>query len=159
MLKKQLNGPFGCKLESIGQTECRHPYDDPEFLKSLPLDHPANPESKQGKAVRKATEDEKLEKLEKEKRREQRQRGSAPSGEPAAGGYHDSGKSRNWFQKKKDQLIGTKEEREKAKEEKRKRKEEERQRIMVRSNRLIRTDFRKLNKNTSCDERSSSSNR
>jgi hypothetical protein len=43
----------------------------------------------------------------------------------------DEGAKRNWFQKKKDNLIGTKEERARDKEANRKRREEENRRVQV----------------------------
>ncbi|KAI9639185.1 uncharacterized protein MKK02DRAFT_39475 [Dioszegia hungarica] len=74
-----------------------HPYDDPEYLQSLPDTHPANPNSDEARAVRHAEEQEAIAKKE----------------------------GRNWFQRKKDSVIGTKEEREKEKADKKKRREEE----------------------------------
>ncbi|WWC63520.1 uncharacterized protein I303_106123 [Kwoniella dejecticola CBS 10117] len=103
-----------------------HPYDDPEFLNSLPKDHPAHPDSKEGRAIRKQSEDEKI-LQEKYRNAKDSKGGKTPSS--ATQGQNQGAKGvvgaeeRNWFQKKKDKLIGTKEERAKAKEEKRKARE------------------------------------
>lgn len=72
-----------------------HPYDDPEYLRSLPDTHPAHPDSEPARAVRKHSEDELL-RAEKAKaeRKEKRSLGG----------------------KIKDKLIGTKEERKAQKE-------------------------------------------
>jgi len=98
-----------------------HPYDDPEYLKTLPADHPAHPESNEAQEVRKMADAETIALRQKQQERSERHN--------QAKDKHES--DRNWFQKKKDQLIGTKEEREKAKEERRRAKEEERRRIQV----------------------------
>ncbi|OXB35729.1 hypothetical protein J007_04557 [Cryptococcus neoformans] len=106
-----------------------HPYDDPEFLRTLPKDHPAHPDSKEARAVRKQSEDEELS---KQKRKEVK---SVKGDSKAKGTVGTSAEKegtegeRNWFQRKKDKMIGTKEEREKAKAEKRRLKEEQKKRI------------------------------
>ncbi|WVW85398.1 hypothetical protein I302_107436 [Kwoniella bestiolae CBS 10118] len=111
--------------EKTKRSSWLHPYDDPEFLRTLPKTHPAHPESKEGQAVRKRSEDEKMlqDKIKSTKStkdgREREQIKNVVGGE-----------ERNWFQKKKDKLIGTKEERAKAKEEKRNAKEEQRRKMI-----------------------------
>ena len=90
-----------------------HPYDDPEYLQSLPDTHPANPNSKEAKAIREHAQAEEA---------MRKQRGGGQPGQNAGGA---GGEKRNWFQRKKDDIIGTKEERAHAKAEKKKRKEEE----------------------------------
>lgn len=97
--------------ESTKRSSWIHPYDDPEFLRSLPDTHPANPRSAQAQAVQKHAEDEKrlLEKQQNDKR-------SAAA--PVAGNKTGT-ESRNWIQRQTDKVIGTKEERAKHKEEKR----------------------------------------
>lgn len=108
-----------------------HPYDDPEFLRTLPKDHPAHPDSKEARAVRKQSEDEELS---KQKRKEVK---SVKGDSKAKGTVGTSAEKegtegeRNWFQRKKDKMIGTKEEREKAKAEKRRLKEEQKKRIQA----------------------------
>lgn len=79
-----------------------HPYDDPEYLQSLPDTHPANPNSAEAAAIRHAEAEE--EKAKKE--------------------------GRNWFQRKKDNMIGTKEERKREKDE-RKRQREAQEKKMI----------------------------
>jgi hypothetical protein len=74
-----------------------HPYDDPQYLESLPDTHPANPSSAEAQEVRRAEQEE--EKAKKE--------------------------GRNWFQRKKDNMIGTKEERTKEKEARKRQRAEE----------------------------------
>ena len=74
-----------------------HPYDDPEFLRSLPDTHPANPNSKEARAVREHAQAEEA---------MRKQRGSGGGGAGPAG---SGGEKRNWFQRKKDDIIGTKE--------------------------------------------------
>lgn len=121
-----------------------HPYDDPEYLRSLPDTHPAHPDSAQARAVRKQSEDEETmhRKMVEEREREEAKRtggsNSAQSTHEAAaaaisGGAKGKGKEhhRNWFQKKKDQVIGTKEERAQEKENRRKQREEEKKRQMA----------------------------
>ncbi|EIW68415.1 hypothetical protein M231_00264 [Tremella mesenterica] len=121
-----------------------HPYDDPEYLRTLPDTHPAHPNSAEASAMRKRAEDEALMVEEMKAAKDKNPKGSSslspkdnaagPSVERGANpdGTHpwDNAQTqhRNWLQKKKDQLIGTKEERQKAKEEKRKMKEEARKR-------------------------------
>ncbi len=118
-LPSDLSGCTCQRNERPVKADLSHPYDDPEFLRSLPDTHPAHPDSLQGKAVRKATEEEMRE---MQQYKEEYERGGRKGKAP---------EKRNWFQRKKDQAIGTKQERAIAREEKRKRKEEERQRIMV----------------------------
>ena len=96
-----------------------HPYDDPEYLKTLPVDHPAHPESKEAQEARKLAENETVALRKRQQAHTERQ--SQPKED----------NDRNWFQKKKDQAIGTKEERRQAKEEKHRAKEEQRRRIRV----------------------------
>ena len=123
--------------EATKRSTWLHPYDDPEFLRTLPDTHPANPNSQQGQAVRKRTEDERL-MMEKMRERDKStskggmtgSTGAATGGGGGGGGGGGDG-DRNWFQKKKDELIGTKEERQMAKEEKRKAKEEQRKKMRV----------------------------
>ncbi|WWD02174.1 hypothetical protein V865_000212 [Kwoniella europaea PYCC6329] len=105
-----------------------HPYDDPEFLRSLPTTHPAHPESKEGQAIRKKSEDEKI-LQDKIKTTKSTKDGREQQGQQQSKNVV-SGDERNWFQKKKDKLIGTKEERAKAKEDKRKAKEEQRRKMI-----------------------------
>lgn len=76
-----------------------HPYDDPEFLQSLPDSHPANPNSEQARAVRKASEDEMT-------------RAKAKKEQQAA----KSKEKRSFGGRIKDKIIGTKEERKAEKE-------------------------------------------
>jgi len=102
-----------------------HPYDDPTFLQSLPDTHPANPSSEQAQQVRQQAEEE-----ERYKREHEARKASKTAGTGTAAAAQDN--DRNWIQRKKDQLIGTKEERTKAKEARRKQKEEERRRMRVR---------------------------
>ncbi|ODN90736.1 hypothetical protein L198_06052 [Cryptococcus wingfieldii CBS 7118] len=106
-----------------------HPYDDPEFLRTLPPTHPAHPDSKQAKAVRQRSEDEGLAKSKRKEIKNTKGTGAAglASGSAQGGSAGDSSNgdgNRNWFQKRKDAVIGTKEERVKAKEEKRRAKAE-----------------------------------
>lgn len=98
-----------------------HPYDDPEYLKTLPEDHPAHPQSKEAQEARRMADAETL--ALRQRQQERSERRTQPQS-------HDDS-DRNWFQKKKDKLIGTKEEREKAREEKRRAKEEQKRRIRV----------------------------
>lgn len=109
-----------------------HPYDDPEFLRTLPKDHPAHPDSKEARAVRKYSEDEELS---KRKRKEIKSvKGDSKAGIVGTSAEKEgSDGERNWFQRKKDKLIGTKEEREKAKAEKKRLKEEQKKRVQVSS--------------------------
>lgn len=99
-----------------------HPYDDPEYLESLPDTHPAHPNSKEAQAIRQHAEAERV--MMKQK-----------SEQGAPGNQQTKGKAvtgnRNWFQRQKDDLIGTKEERAKAKEDKRKKREEEEKAYVV----------------------------
>jgi hypothetical protein len=99
-----------------------HPYDDPEYLHSLPDTHPANPNSKQAQEVRELASREK-------EQIEARQK--AKSGTTAKDSHDTEGEHRNWIQRKKDQLIGTKEERAKAKAEKKRLKEQRRRQERV----------------------------
>lgn len=92
-----------------------HPYDDPEYLRSLPDTHPAHPESREAKAIRQHEEAE----------RAMRAKKTGQAGDVAGG------EKRNWFQKKKDNLIGTKEERVKEKAERKKREAEEERAYVV----------------------------
>jgi len=93
--------------EKTKRSTWNHPYDDPEYLQSLPDTHPANPNSAEAKAAR-------AQAAELQKQHEQ---ALAKSG--GKGKVH-----RNFAQRLKDKAIGTKEEREEAK---RKRIEQERQ--------------------------------
>ncbi|RSH82291.1 hypothetical protein EHS25_006001 [Saitozyma podzolica] len=122
-----------------------HPYDDPEFLRTLPKSNPAHPDSAQARAARARAEAEDLAmKKTQEARDLSRDRkdskklgngdvgsgGSSPSsGEEKNGNgivkRNGETEERNWFQRKKDKLIGTKEEREQAKRDKQKKKDEE----------------------------------
>ncbi|WWC90578.1 uncharacterized protein L201_005514 [Kwoniella dendrophila CBS 6074] len=109
-----------------------HPYDDPEFLKTLPTSHPAHPDSKEGRAIRKQSEDEKtfLDKKRENKDSKTPITNKTDKSVVSGGGNNtNNGEERNWFQKKKDQLIGTKEERAKAKEEKRRVREAQRKKM------------------------------
>lgn len=109
-------------------TDPSHPYDDPQFLNSLPKDHPAHPDSKEAQAVRKHSQDEEYaRKLQEEEY--QRNGQQSRTDHSTSGSGHNN---RNWLQRKKDKLIGTKEERKQAREEKRRQKEEQRRRIQVR---------------------------
>jgi hypothetical protein len=127
-----------------------HPYDDPEFLRTLPKSNPAHPDSAQARAARARAEAEDLAmKKTQEARDLSRDRkdskklangdsgngGSSPSsGEEKNGNVKRNGEveERNWFQRKKDKLIGTKEEREQVKRDKQKKKDEEMANVRVR---------------------------
>lgn len=109
-----------------------HPYDDPEFLRTLPEHHPAHPNSAEATAMRKRGEDEAL-LVQKARSHSSSQPGpSSPPKGAGAGATNPDGshawpqheEHRNWIQRKKDKLIGTKEERAKAKEDRRKAKAE-----------------------------------
>ncbi|KAL7422381.1 hypothetical protein Q5752_003027 [Cryptotrichosporon argae] len=126
-----------------------HPYDDAEFLRSLPRSHPAHPDSHEAQAVRKRSEDEKT-LLDKARAAEAAGGAGAPGPSGAAatssavtgkvkgaqtatnahGDAHGDEHDRNWFQKKKDQLIGTKEERAQAKGDKRRQRKEAHERAL-----------------------------
>ena len=112
-----------------------HPYDDPEFLQSLPDTHPANPNSKQGKAARKQSEDELLALKKREEERKARKAAKGKGGNAegssaaAAGTSGHADHDRNWIQRQKDKAIGTKEEREQKKEAKRKLKAEQERKL------------------------------
>ena len=114
-----------------------HPYDDPIFLQSLPESHPANPNSEQAKAMRQRADEERkvMEKARTEAKRDSSEQNLSPTSaakRAAGSGVVSSDESRNWFQKQKDKLIGTKEERQKAKEERHRIQAEERKRARVR---------------------------
>ncbi|WRT68629.1 uncharacterized protein IL334_005607 [Kwoniella shivajii] len=104
--------------EKTKRSSWLHPYDDPEFLRTLPKTHPAHPESKEAQAIRKRSEDEKIiqEKYKETRKTKDGREGISQNATKSSGG----GDERNWFQKKKDKMIGTKEERAQAKENKRK---------------------------------------
>ncbi|ORY29680.1 hypothetical protein BCR39DRAFT_588260 [Naematelia encephala] len=123
--------------ESTKRATWLHPYDDPEYLRTLPDTHPANPNSVEAQAMRKRAEDEAL--LAK-----RIQESDAKGSKKAAGHGADTsavddgmvvqntkaaGGDRNWLQRQKDKLVGTKEERAQAKEQRRKQREEERKRM------------------------------
>ncbi|WVO14535.1 hypothetical protein L204_102170 [Cryptococcus depauperatus] len=96
-----------------------HPYDDPEYLRTLPKSHPAHPDFHEVEAMREPLEDE-------QRRHMAASVGNNSAGEAAsAHGYPHQ----TWLQRTKDRVIGTKEERQQAKAEKKKRKEELRKKI------------------------------
>jgi hypothetical protein len=97
-----------------------HPYDDPEYLRSLPDTHPANPNSSEAQAVRKHAEEE-----ERLARKANEDRSSVSGAKIADKSTGTGGKEKSWFQKKKDNLLGTKEERAQYKEAKRKARAEQ----------------------------------
>ncbi|KAL0247365.1 hypothetical protein I308_104401 [Cryptococcus tetragattii IND107] len=106
-----------------------HPYDDPEYLRTLPKDHPAHPDSKEARAVRKYSEDEELSKRKRKEIKSVKGDSKAKGTVGTSTEKEGNDDERNWFQRKKDKLIGTKEEREKAKAEKKRLKEEQKKRI------------------------------
>jgi hypothetical protein len=93
-----------------------HPYDDPEFLQSLPDTHPAHPSSAQAQAIRKRTEEEEamMKKRKGEKDQDHPAKGRNVVSDGSKSGEDED---RNWFQRQKDKLVGTPEERAKAKAE------------------------------------------
>ncbi len=96
--------------EATKRSSWIHPYDDAEFLQTLPNTHPANPNSAQAKAVQKHAEDEARlrQKMDNDKN------GATGHMSPSA---RSGAEHRNWLQRKADQVIGTPQERAKAKEE------------------------------------------
>lgn len=125
-----------------------HPYDDPEYIKSLPKDHPAHPDSEAAQRAREQAAQEEALAKKMQMDREASKKGGKPAekeevwgpmGPGASVGGPAKGKAkntepdpdRNWFQRKKDQMIGTKEERVQHAEQKRKAKEEQRKREEV----------------------------
>ena len=119
--------------ESTKRSTWIHPYDDPEFLRSLPDTHPANPNSAQAQAMHKRAEEEAA--MDRKMQDDQDGSRSADAGsQETAGsdGSHLSGhEHRNWIQRQKDKLVGTPEERAKAKAEKRRVQEERRKQMQV----------------------------
>ena len=85
----------------------------------MPDTHPANPNSAEAQAVRKRGEDEMLAMKKKQEQKQSAQKGAS------------GGENRNWFQKKKDALIGTKEERRAAKAEKQRVRAEQEKKLRV----------------------------
>ncbi len=82
--------------EKTKRATWNHPYDDPEYLQSLPDTHPANPNSAEAKAARAHAE-------ELQRQHAEETKGHTGKGKETA--------SRNFWQKMKDKAIGTKEER------------------------------------------------
>jgi hypothetical protein len=117
-----------------------HPYDDPDYLSSLPDSHPANPESAAARERR-----EELEKVSAQAaRRHNREQvgGSDVSGTDTdeegpgmssrAAMMHDSDQNdKSWFQRQKDKLADKKERRAKRKVEERKQRAEQEKQIRV----------------------------
>ncbi|ORX38308.1 hypothetical protein BD324DRAFT_620388 [Kockovaella imperatae] len=107
-----------------------HPYDDPTYLESLPDDHPANPNSPEAQRLRERAEEERKteEFLRAEREGQQGDHSRTAANEASERGTPqgaDKDAHRNWFQRQKDHLIGTKEERQKAKEERQRIKAEQ----------------------------------
>ncbi|CAD6590605.1 MAG: hypothetical protein TREMPRED_005814, partial [Tremellales sp. Tagirdzhanova-0007] len=97
-----------------------HPYDDPEYLRTLPDTHPANPNSAQGQAIRKRGEDEQLmvQKMQNDQKMKNDEYRKGDEGLQGHNSGDGGGGHRNWVQRQKDKLVGTPEERAKAKAEK-----------------------------------------
>ncbi|WVR09412.1 hypothetical protein IAU60_006479 [Kwoniella sp. DSM 27419] len=104
-----------------------HPYDDPEFLRSLPDTHPAHPDSREARQIRKQSNDEYAM---EQQRKAKSAKGAEKKDESHGAAHHDKDHERNWFQRKKDQVIGTKEERAKAKADKARAREEQRKKLI-----------------------------
>lgn len=90
-------------------------------MQSLPDSHPANPNSEQAKKVQALASREK-----EQVEARQKARSGASAAANGQNGTASKSEDRNWLQRKKDQIIGTKEERAKAKAEKARLKEQRR---------------------------------
>jgi len=113
-----------------------HPYDDPDYIRSLPDTHPANPESQAARERR-----EEIERTEERARRVQARGGNMSDTDTDEEGpgmstraamlqnADDSDKS--WFQRQKDKLSDHKEKRAQRKAEERKQRIEQERQIRV----------------------------
>jgi len=114
-----------------------HPYDDPDYIKSLPDTHPANPESQAARERR-----EEIERAEERAKRVQARGGNMSDTDTDEEGPGMSSRAammqkseqedKSWLQRQKDKLSDHKEKRAKRKEEERKQRIEQEKQIRVR---------------------------
>jgi hypothetical protein len=115
-----------------------HPYDDPDYIRSLPDSHPANPESQAARERR-----EEIERAEERAKRIQARGGNASDTDTDTDGEGHGMSSRaammqkseqedkSWLQRQKDKLADHKEKRAKRKEEERRQRIEQEKQIRV----------------------------
>jgi len=114
-----------------------HPYDDPDYIQSLPDTHPANPESSAARERR-----QELERAEERAKRVQARGGGDDTGTDTdeegpgmssrAAMMQDSDQNdKSWFQRQKDKVSDHKERRAKRKAEERKQRAEQEKQIRV----------------------------